>query len=262
MRDNKGLIYSSALHGVILLFLLFGLPDFFRRDTNLEPQAISVEILPIAPMSNVPTKEVAPPKEKIQEETAPKSRPETHAKEEVKEEQIPIPVKAKEVVKEKPKKQPVKPKKAEEDPLKKIFEGIEKNAAKEGPKKEKSATETAKKPSKSTHYDPGAPLSMSEKDAIRQQIENNWNAPVGAKDAANLKVLLHIELAQDGSVIKTEFTGDKGRYNSDSFFRAAVDSAIRAVERSSPLKNLPPEKYNVRDGWREMEINFDPKDLL
>ncbi len=49
------------------------------------------------------------------------------------------------------------------------------------------------------------------------------------------------------------------RYNSDSFFRAAADSALRAVHECSPLKNLPPEKY---DTWHYMELNFDPKDML
>ncbi len=81
-------------------------------------------------------------------------------------------------------------------------------------------------------------------------------------DAANLKVSLHIEVNPDGSVTSVEFAGDKGRYNSDSFFRAAVDSAIRAVNMASPLKGLPAEKYNVRDGWREMYMDFDPRDML
>ena len=36
-------------------------------------------------------------------------------------------------------------------------------------------------------------------------------------------------------------------------------SAVRAVHKCSPLKNLPPEKYG---SWREMEINFDPKEML
>ena len=51
----------------------------------------------------------------------------------------------------------------------------------------------------------------------------------------------------------------KSRYLSDGAFKAAADSAIRAVHKSSPLKNLPADKYG---SWKEFEINFDPKDLL
>ena len=43
------------------------------------------------------------------------------------------------------------------------------------------------------------------------------------------------------------------------FFRAAADSARRAVQECSPLKNLSPEKYQT---WRDMEMTFNPKDML
>ncbi len=66
----------------------------------------------------------------------------------------------------------------------------------------------------------------------------------------------------DGSVTKVELAADKARYYSDSFFRAAVDSAIRAVEQASPLKNLPADKYNVQDGWSEIDMDFDPHNML
>jgi hypothetical protein len=101
---------------------------------------------------------------------------------------------------------------------------------------------------------------MSEKDAIRSQIAQNWSMPAGAKDAHELIVVLRINLAQDGSVMKVELASDsKSRYDRDPFFRAAADSAIRAVRLSSPLKNLPPDKY---DTWRDLELGFDPKEML
>jgi hypothetical protein len=60
-------------------------------------------------------------------------------------------------------------------------------------------------------------------------------------------------------VLKAVIAPDQmGRYTSEPFFRAAADSALRAVFKCSPLKNLPPEKYG---SWREMELNFDPQDL-
>jgi hypothetical protein len=44
---------------------------------------------------------------------------------------------------------------------------------------------------------------------------------------------------------------------SDSFFRAAVDSAKRAIHICGPYE-LPPEKYAGENGWNEINIEFDP----
>ena len=64
---------------------------------------------------------------------------------------------------------------------------------------------------------------------------------------------------RDGTVNKSSVL-DRGRYNRDSTFRAAADSALRALRnpRCSPLK-LPPEKY---DQWKSIVINFDPRSML
>jgi hypothetical protein len=47
---------------------------------------------------------------------------------------------------------------------------------------------------------------------------------------------------------------------SDPFYRAAAESALRAVlnPQCSPLK-LPPDKY---EQWKILELTFNPKDLL
>jgi len=53
---------------------------------------------------------------------------------------------------------------------------------------------------------------------------------------------------------------DQGRMSTDSFFRAAAESAMRAVlnPRCNPLK-LPREKYDV---WKSFILNFNPKEML
>ena len=53
---------------------------------------------------------------------------------------------------------------------------------------------------------------------------------------------------------------DQRRLQSDPFFRAAAESALRAVlnPRCNPLK-LPPDKYQQ---WQTMTLNFDPKDMF
>ncbi len=114
---------------------------------------------------------------------------------------------------------------------------------------------------KQSEYKPGLPLSISEKDAIKQQIMRNWTFNAGAKAAQDIVVSLKISVAKDGSVRNVKID-NMIRYSSDSFFRAMVDSAVRAVRKTSPLRNLPIEKYDVKDGWREMVINFDPSEMM
>ena len=262
MRDSRGLLYSTVFHGILVMLLIFGLPSFFHRALEMEPESVTVDILPIAPVSNIKpqeeTRKVEPKKEQ-KEETAPTPRPATHVKDEPKPEPVPIPVKPKETVKPPPpRKPPPKPKPAkEQNDFQKALDGIKQLAIKEGPKTEKSTPTPSSHTARSQTYDASQPLSMSEKDAIRSQIENKWNAPIGAKDAQNLIVTLHIEVNPDGAVTKVDLAGGQARYNSDSFFRAAVESAKRAVMQASPLKNLPADKYGT---WREMDMDFNPSD--
>jgi hypothetical protein len=75
-------------------------------------------------------------------------------------------------------------------------------------------------------------------------------------------VTLNIKIAQNGEVTKIDIAKNMLRYNSDPFYKAMVESAIRAVSRSSPLKGLPPEKYMVKNGWQEIELNFDPSEMM
>jgi outer membrane biosynthesis protein TonB len=105
----------------------------------------------------------------------------------------------------------------------------------------------------------GSQLSTSEKDTIIAQIEQCWSPPAGAKDAKNLIITLRVQLASDGTPQSVQIV-DQGRYNSDGFFRSAADSAVRAVRNPNcvPLK-VPPDKF---DQWKNMTLNFDPRDLL
>ena len=46
---------------------------------------------------------------------------------------------------------------------------------------------------------------------------------------------------------------------SESFYRAAAESAMRAVRVCSPLEGLPTEKYQQ---WQTLLLNFDPQEML
>jgi len=102
-------------------------------------------------------------------------------------------------------------------------------------------------------------LTISEEDALRRQVEQCWNPPVGARDAQNLIVEIIIDVNPDRTVADTEIV-DKLSYASNPFFRAAADAAVRAVRnpKCNPLE-LVPENY---DQWKRINFTFDPRDML
>jgi outer membrane biosynthesis protein TonB len=104
----------------------------------------------------------------------------------------------------------------------------------------------------------GSQLSASELDMIREQISRCWNIPAGARDAKDLVVEIHVIVDPDGMVQQATIV-DQGRL-SDPFFRAAAESARRAFfnPECRPLR-LPPDKYEI---WKDMVVDFSPKDLL
>jgi hypothetical protein len=105
----------------------------------------------------------------------------------------------------------------------------------------------------------GAALTASEIDLIRQQIERCWNIPEGARDDRNLVVEIKVFVEPDGDVRKAVIL-DQARMANDPVFRAAADSARRALfdPQCRPLR-LPPDKYQY---WKEFVVDFSPRDLL
>lgn len=108
---------------------------------------------------------------------------------------------------------------------------------------------------------PGVDLRMtvSELDAIRRQIEACWSLPAGARDAENLVVDIRVVMNPDGTVRQASVV-ERNRMATDAFFRAAAESALRAVlnPRCNPLK-LPPKKYRE---WQTFTLSFNPKDMI
>lgn len=106
----------------------------------------------------------------------------------------------------------------------------------------------------------GTGLTLSEIDALTTQIERCWSIPSGAPYAEELIVALRIRLNQDGSLISAPEIVDQVKYRTspNRYYRVAVESAVRAVQRCAPYE-LPVDKY---DAWRVVLINFDPRRLL
>lgn len=105
----------------------------------------------------------------------------------------------------------------------------------------------------------GAVLSSSELDRVRQQIEQCWSLPAGARGAEDMVVEIRTAVNPDGRVRAANIV-DSGRMDRDPFYRAMAESARRAVlhPHCQPLR-LPLDKYSE---WRVMILNFDPRGMF
>jgi outer membrane biosynthesis protein TonB len=153
---------------------------------------------------------------------------------------------------------PEPPKKKDDDSS---FDALLKNLAKRDPAhtdQGKQVAATEPKASAQPIAPLGAQLSTNEMDLVKQQIYECWNPPAGAREAKNLTPEFRVSMNADGTVRAVTQTNTER--NSDPFFLAAAESAMRALRnpRCSPLK-LPPNKY---DQWQNFTITFDPKDAL
>lgn len=287
---KKPLIYSVVFHTVLVLFAIFGLPHFMKEREIVEsvPVELVSNISELTTTNKPPVK--APPKEeKKPDEPPPK-------KEETKKPPPPAdpPPPTEDVLKPAPKDPEKTPEEIAEKILKKQPEKkVEKKPVKKPPEKPKKE----EKPKKDTQQsdmdqllkdldpntDPPQPdtppnetvkdttpepspnvsrfsdvLSMSEIDALRSQLAGCWSVLAGGANAEDLRVEVRITINPDNSAGNPQIL-DTSRYNSNTFYRAAADSALRALRnpRCTPL-NLPPGKYS----GQTMVIVFDPKDMF
>lgn len=103
----------------------------------------------------------------------------------------------------------------------------------------------------------GSTLSQSELDALRGVIQNNWLITPGMADAADVRIRVTFRLDQNGELVgEPEATATGG---SPSAQQVLMSGAVRAVRKSAPFTNLPPDKY---DAWSEVVVNFDPSELM
>jgi outer membrane biosynthesis protein TonB len=287
------LIISLGLHALIILVAYFGIPLLPDREIVVEAPIV-VEIINIDDMSNVPApapkakdkpepEKPEPPKEKpkppppapvkpapepeAEPEPAPEPKAEPIPEKKVEKKPEPKP----EVVKPKPRLETVKLSKKPQPPkVEPDFTSLMKNLdLKTSPKAEKKKEDqpklddfakdiaaAIKKPSQNS--DPSRPMSITEIDALRQHIAKCWNPPIGAKDAENLKIEIEVTMNPDATP-RAASIGSRSNL-SDPFYRAAAESALRAVNnrRCWPYP-LSPETY---DQWQDLRLVFDPKELL
>ncbi|GHD63491.1 hypothetical protein GCM10017083_53830 [Thalassobaculum fulvum] len=199
-----------------------------------EPEAVKAAEASPAPPPPVPVSRPTPPKKPAKTQTAAKETP-------------PAPEEKK------------KPEQA--DDFLNVLKTVQrmKQTASAPAETDKAAPQTTDSTARRSNFDADRPLSVSEMDAIRQQIARCWLVPAGAKEGESLAVEIRVRMNPDRTVREAEVV-ESGRMRSDPFFRAAAESALRALRNPTctPL-NLPPEKYET---WKSFTITFDPRDML
>jgi outer membrane biosynthesis protein TonB len=272
------LIFSGIFHVSIVVLMLVGLPYVSSPPKEMQT-AVPVEILPIAEMTttNKPPVQARPkPPEEQLEKPVQKEKPPAPPKMDAVEPPKDTPKPVKEAVKPKPK--PVAPPpaeklkepepKPEEKPKEEIaeaqqqdFASLLKNLQESDPVVDEALPESpdAVAPAASPLAAFSEKLTMSEADALSQQLSRCWSIQAGARYAEDLVVKVRLTVSPERRVMSAMIE-DQWRYGQDSYFRAAADSAIRAV--NSPqceTLQLPPEKYDL---WKDIVVTFDPRDML
>lgn len=276
--QKRALSISTGLHVAIFVIASISMP-WLRRDFDM-PKPISVEFAEISAITQTNKVAAQPaPKEEKKEEKPPEDRPPPAAHNSSNEVVTPVkkdiaPDKNQNLKKDEKvidKDAPLEKKKKKDDKKKvakeekpKDFSSVLKNLAldeKKTPIKsdQPDITKDDAAQPEGENAPLGEKLTMSEEDALRYQLQKCWNVPFGAKDAENLAIEIFMVINADRT-LKEARVVDTSRYNSDTFFRAAADSALRAVRNPlcSPF-DVPPDKY---DTWKNVTVTFNPREMF
>ncbi len=100
-------------------------------------------------------------------------------------------------------------------------------------------------------------LSQSELDALRAKLISLWNPPPAISSTPDQYVVtIRIRLTRDRRLIGPPEVLSGG---SGPLFDATRDSAVRAVIQGQPYDMLSATTYDL---WKEMDINFDPREVF
>ena len=264
----RSVFYSIVLHSVMILLTVLSLPFMLREPIDLPP-IVSVELIQISDKTNIP---YAPKVRKIIEETKKKEErvvseqapPAAKAKE--KPDRIPLPDEKKierDLVKKKQNPEEIEPqiRQSSEFEKKEIVDTNQIAALIDKAKEEEAAKEKSfnKITQSSVKNSFATGLTLSEEDALRAQIFGCWSIPLGLPYDDNLLVRIKLKLKKDGTILNSEIL-DHERMNrpGQKFYKILAESALRAVRLCQPLK-VPPTGY---EKWKEMQLNFDPTEML
>lgn len=285
---RTGAILSILLHTVVILLLLTGLPNLFRREPE-QPIVVPIDVINIAditqaqalkvqPKQEKPVKEIkdpkiVPPKSTPVEEKTPE--PEEKTEPEPESEKAPEPEvtmedllalmpedkpkkeeKPKEKPKEKLKEKPKKKKKKKPD-FTALLNDVEKvQATAEGKaQKEQDIDSTADHAASNI----GETLSVTEQAAFKNQMKKHWHPNVGSRDAKELQVTIRVTLNSDRTVQSAEVI-DSSKPINEPRMKSFAEGARRALYEAVSIDGFLelPSRY----GGQSITINFDLGMLL
>lgn len=280
---KKPLTYSVAVHAVLVLLAIFGLPHILQPDDIIEP--VPVEIMTNAQIAELTTTNRPPVKAPPKEEPKKEQPPPPKKAEPPPPKQASTPPPPDEALKAPPKEEPKKEEPKKEEPKKEPPKKPEKKPPpkKEEPKKEDTQSEMDKllkdlqtpddapqpetnEPVKADAKPEPSPdvsrfsdvLTSSEKDAMASHYTPCWNVMAGGNSADTLAVEIRFTVTPSNTLINPQII-NQSRYSSDPTFRAAADSAIRAT-RNERCASLPP--FMSKYSGQTILINFDPKEMF
>lgn len=270
--NRLGLLLSVIFH---LLVLLFGIATFNHHRVLHTQTPIPVELLPIEKLTRLKEMRATQRKKvlEVKDQKASKdiikefTQKQEQATETPHKKETPLPEKV--TIKEKALKKdqskvenPTKEKnknkkdtdakqKKAEDPFLSVLKTVEDLA----PERDEKAKPTKKNVVKSDNI--VDKLSLSELDALRQQLAKCWTIPAGAKGIQDLAIEVFVIMNPDATVQKASV---KSGGNNTPYFRSAAESAKRALyhPECTPLL-LPKGKY---EEWHTFTIIFNPKEMF
>lgn len=290
MLDRRGYVFSAALHLLVVLIAVLGLPSLFKPEP-LEETPIVVELVNKAPETHATRKADTPPKPKAKPEEiaeAEQPKPEPKKVEPPKPAPAPTPEPAPKPPEPKPPPPSPEPKPPEPKPPEPKPEPPKPEAKpkppepKPRPKKPQDdvafdallrnlstrpTAQTADKPKPQKPTPPqqaaassqpmaplGSQLTTSELDFIRQQIEDCWNAPIGARDVQTMFADITVRMNSDGTVASAEITNSNNQNFAESARRAPLNPQCHQLK-------VPLDKYAGANGWSVIYLHFTPEGI-
>ena len=105
----------------------------------------------------------------------------------------------------------------------------------------------------------GSGLAATEADLVANAMYKCWRMPAAATDAENLQVRLNVKLVIGGyveSVTLIDQAASRRLSPGNEYWDVAERGAIAAVNKCAPYDFLPEERYGV---WRELILNLRPQ---
>ena len=255
---STALKYSLALHLVVFLIFFLQFP-YFRKDISHE-MVIAVDIVSTAKETNLKnsTKASAAKSQKTQQDSSSKQKAEPVlpkvTKVDKKKDNI-------QKIKEKSQSQVAEKIKKPKDDIDSLLKDLEGNI---GFNKNGADKKTKDKNISTKLYDSTMPLSLSERDSIKTQIERKFVNTI-AMDFRPQELVIKLKLTMnpDGTIKNAVVLNSSvyAKKYSDTFV-TLKNNLIRAAYIASPIENLPHDKYHGIDGWEEIELTFDAYFLM